>query len=112
MKLINSITDQSYQVHFIKLDIGEIQLVLRYHNVIRMWCMDVFYANTTINGVRLSLGVQHINRENLPFDFIVIDNSNIGLDPYRIKDFSDARVQLYMLEADDMEVLRGRAVQV
>lgn len=112
MRLITNITDDAYQEHFILIDGGEIKLTLKFHNILRMWCFDMSFGEKSINGVRLSLGVQHIYRMNLPFDFIIIDNSNTGLDPYRIKDFSDERIQLYMLEAEEMETLRGRAVEV
>ncbi len=47
---------------------------------------------------------------NLPFDFIVEDQSNNGIDPFRIDDFSEGRCALYMLEAAEMGEIRGDTV--
>jgi len=49
--------------------------------------------------------------QNQPFDFICIDRSGNGIDPFTRQDFSGGRCNIYMLEAADMEQLRGVEVQ-
>ncbi|WP_286931338.1 hypothetical protein [Marinobacter sp.] len=46
---------------------------------------------------------------NLPFDFIVTDESGNGLDPFRLDDFEQGRCRLYLLEPEDMLRVRNNA---
>ena len=110
MKRVQNITDGTHQRHTIAFVESEIQLVLRFAPTVGMWTADIAYRDVVIYGVALSLGVLHIRSHNLPFDFIVTDLSTTGLDPFRRDDFSGDRCALYLLEADDMEELRGAPV--
>jgi hypothetical protein len=49
-------------------------------------------------------------RQNQPFDFVCVDLSGNGIDPFKRQDFSSGRCEIYMLEAADMEQIRGAAV--
>ncbi len=87
-----------------------IVLNLRYHPTVEMWVIDIEYKEARVLGLKLSLGVLHMQSKNLPFDFVIIDRSGTGLDPIRLDDFATDRCILYMLDADDMEVVRGAPV--
>lgn len=112
MRLIENITSEALQQHTILIESGEITLTLRYYSVTQLWFIDVEYHGDAIYGVKLSLGVQHINEKNWPFDFVVQDTSGKEVDPFQLSDFIDERCFLYMLEANEMEELRGYSVRL
>lgn len=111
MRQIDNISTDTIQRHTIILDNGEITLKLRYLPVVQIWLMDVSYQDKVINGVKLSLGVLHVEKMNWPFDFVVYTDGE-ELDPFLANDFSLGRCSLYMLEADEMEDLRGYPVKL
>jgi hypothetical protein len=49
--------------------------------------------------------------QNQPFDFICVDKSGNGIDPFTRTDFSGGRCEIYLLEAADMVQIRGVDVQ-
>jgi len=110
MKKLQNITDEPHQRHTIVFEESEIVLSLRYLPTVEMWIMDVGYGDVSTHGLKLSVGVLHMRSRNLPFDFIVTDNIETGLDPIRADDFSTGRCAMYLLEADDMQEIRGAAV--
>lgn len=109
---IENITNEPHQRHTVVFQESEITLVLRFLPVVQIWVMFIEYKGKTVNGAKLSVGTLHIRSRNLPFDFYVTDNSGSGLDPVRLDDFSANRCSLYMMEAEDMEQIRGGAVQI
>ena len=107
---IQNITAEPHQRHVLLFEESEIVLVLRFYPTIEMWAYDVEYKGRTASGFKLSVGVLHMESQNFPFDFVVADIAQAGLDPYRIDDFSTNRCALYMLDAADMEVVRDGPV--
>lgn len=112
MKKIINITDEPIQRHTIQFEDDEITLRLRFHPFSTMWAFDVSFKEKETNGVRLAAGVLHIRSRNYAFDFFVTDNSGNGIDPFKADDFSNGRCSLYMLEAADMETIRGGRVPI
>jgi hypothetical protein len=112
MKQIENITSEALQRHTIITDGGEIVLVLRYYGITESWFMDLEYNGEAYNGVRLSLAVQHVDAKSWPFDFIVSDSSGREVGPFQLTDFEDDRCQLYMLDAADLEGIRGYDVEL
>lgn len=112
MKKLLNIGTENTQRHTIQFEDDEITLILKFHAFVGMWSFDVTYKGKSRYGVRLAASVFHIRSENYPFDFYVIDNSGEGVDPFRIDDFEEDRCSLYMLEAVDMENLRGVSVPI
>lgn len=112
MRQIENITSEAHQRHTIITDGGEIVLELRFFGVTESWFMDVTYNDESITGVKLSLAVQHINSKNWPFDFIINDESGRDVGPFQLTDFEDDRCRLYMLEAADLEEIRGYDVEL
>jgi hypothetical protein len=64
-----------------------------------------------VYGLKLSVGVLHMLSQNQPFDFICVDKSGNGIDPFTRTDFSGGRCEIYLLEAADMVQIRGVEVQ-
>ena len=112
MREITNITADPSQRHIIDLNGNEITLDLRFYPTVEQWCFDVTYKEDSVKGVKLSLSVLHINNVNLPFDFVVFDSSNAGLDPFKVDDFDVLRCRLYILDPEDMETFRGVPVEI
>ena len=107
---IQNITDETHQRHTIIFDGSEIIVALRFHPTVEMWVLDIEYKSQLANGHKLSVGVLHMRSRNFPFDFVVIDAEDVGLDPFRRDDFSTGRCALYLLDAADMEAVRDAPV--
>lgn len=109
---IDNIDDDPHQRHTILFGESEVVLSLRFHPTVEIWTIDVTYGGRQAMGYKLSVGVLHMRSRNFPFDFIVADNTGQGLDPLRLDDFVTGRCSLYMLDASDMEAIRGQPVPV
>ena len=97
----------------VKIEDQEIILSLRFYPTIEQWNFDVEFKEKKVLGVKLSLGTLHIVSANLPFDFIVLDGSGEGVDPFKVDDFvTDGRCKLYILDPEDMEEIRGIPVEI
>lgn len=110
MRLIENITNEAYQRHTVIFQESEIVLSLRYLSTVQVWVFNVEYKAKRVMGKKISIGVFHMLSNNLPFDFIATDESKNGIDPFRIDDFADGRCKLYMIEPDEMGVIRGDTV--
>lgn len=108
MRQIENISADADQRHTILFEESEIILRLRF--MFNQWFYSAEYKDWSVKGVKLSLGVLHQRSQNQPFDFVVNDTSKSGLDPYRLTDFADGRIELYLLEAGDMTGIRGQDV--
>jgi hypothetical protein len=84
----------------------------RFYPPIQQWCFDLAFRGQTVKGVKICLGVLHINSYSFPFDFVAIDTSNLGLDPFQLNDFESGRINFYMLTAEEMAAYRGYDVEV
>jgi hypothetical protein len=72
---------------------------------------DAEFGNKQVYGLKLSVGVLHMISQNQPFDFICVDKSANGIDPFKRQDFSSGRCEIYMLESGEMEQIRGVEVK-
>lgn len=112
MRLLTNINQNAFQEHIILFGESEVTLILRYASVVQQWFFDATYKDFTITGIKLAVDTLHMLSANQPFDFIVTDESKSGLDPFKLSDFADNRTLLYILEADDMEQIRGVEVPI
>ena len=112
MKQIENIDNSAHQRHIILFEESEIVLTLRYLPVVEEWIFDAEYKDKLATGIRIAVGVPHMVSRGFPFDFAAIDNSGNGLDPFRVNDFSDSRCSLFLLEPDDMLLIRGIGVEL
>jgi hypothetical protein len=72
---------------------------------------DAEFSDKQVYGLKLSVGVLHMISQNQPFDFVCVDRSGEGIDPFKRQDFSGGRCEIYMLEPGEMEQIRGVEVQ-
>lgn len=107
---IENLTSEAHQRHIALLDDQEVVLTIRFLPVAEIWIINVTYAGRSASGFKLSLDTLHMRSQNFPFDFLVKDLSGRGVDPFRIDDFSEGRVALYMLQSEDMAEIRGQNV--
>lgn len=112
MRRVENITAEPHQRHILLFQQSEIVLTLRFYPRTEIWVFDVEYGGRAIYGVKLSVGVPHMVSKNFPFDFLVNDRSNNGLDPFRREDFAEERCRLFLLEPDDMVDVRGGEVSL
>lgn len=110
MKRVQNITNEPIQRHTIVFEESEITLTLRFYPRTQIWCFDAEFGDWAVYGLKLSVGVLHMVSQNQPFDFIVTDESGVGIDPFQRTDFTSGRCLLYLLEPDDMVELRGDEV--
>ena len=113
MKQLTGITSESYQSFELPLEgLGSnVTFVLRFFPTIQAWCFNASYGSKNVYGVKLSVGVLHIQSKNMPFDFSVVDNSGNGLDPFKVDDFSTGRCTILALEPADIEGIRGIKIE-
>jgi len=109
---LTNISSDTDQRHVILFQDSEIELRLRYYPTRQFWAFDVAYKGVVASGYKLSVGVLHMRSRNLPFDFVVQDNSGEGLDPLRADDFTTGRCTLLLLDAADMELIRAAPVPI
>lgn len=102
MKIIE-LSKDPIQSQTVILDDMDIKITVRFLTIVSMWVLKVeIDGELIIDGVALSCGSVILEQFNKPFGFIVEDKSTLGIDPFRLEDFSDGRCALYMLERDEM----------
>ena len=111
MKRLQNITSEPIQRHTILFEKSEITFILRFYPRTQIWMFDAEFGDKQVYGLKLSVGVLHMLSQNQPFDFVCVDLSGNGIDPFQRQDFSSGRCEIYMLEAGEMEQIRGAAVQ-
>ena len=111
MKQVENIGNEGFQSHTIPLPTGDLILKLKFLSLVGFWQMSVEFNGKSINGIKLSVGVLHMRSANFPFDFIVQDTSESGIDPFKSDDFTLGRCILYLLESDEIAEIRGQEVE-
>ena len=109
---LREITDEPIQRHQIQAEGVTATITLRYLPQVESWFADIDCAGIRRHGIRLALGVLHVQSANMPIDLVVRDTSDIDLDPIRRDDFSTRRCELYVMMPADMEEIRGAPVPV
>ena len=109
MRQLLNLTDETLQKHTILFEESEVIFTIRFYPKTEIWCFDAEYNGKSVFGLKLSVGVLHMVSQNQPFDFVVSDNSNNGLDPFKIDDFSGGRCNIFILDTDDMVQVRNGA---
>lgn len=109
---LNNITSEPHQEHVIHFGDNDITLVLRFYSTVPMWCFDVTYKGKSVYGVKLALGVLHLESYNWPFDIAIHDTSKAGIDPFRADDFESGRILLGIVEPEELAEFRGYEVEI
>ena len=104
MKQVTSFTEASFQRQQIPLDDGEtIDFLLYYLPTQHSWYFDFTYNNYTSRGNKVVLSpntLRHL-RKIIPFGIGFMAQSNV--EPYSISDFSSNRIQMFVLNSDDVQ---------
>lgn len=84
-----------------------IEIEFRFYPTIESWNMNIsFRDEELINGKKITMGVPMLKQLNKPFDLIALENQKTGIDPFKQDDFIN-RVNLYLLEREDLIEIRG-----
>lgn len=111
MKIIE-LSKDSIQSQTVVIDGMDIKITARFLPIVSMWVLKVDIDGENIaDGISMSCGSVIMQQFNKPFAFIVDDKSNLGIDPFRIEDFSDGRCVFYMLDRNEIAEVRGYDVK-
>jgi hypothetical protein len=112
MKQVTNITSDPQQRHILEVEEKSVILTLIFHPVTEMWTFNVEYNDFKKYGFKLSISVLHLANYNWPFDIVIIDTDNSGIDPFKIDDFESGRIELLVVSPEELEELRGYSVQI
>lgn len=104
---LENISNDVEQEHILLLKEGELKIYLRYLTLCQNWICNIEFKNKKINGIFLKLGVNHFLGSNLPCDIVIDCKEGVTLDPHYLDCFADDTYRLYILQNEDIEVLRG-----
>lgn len=111
-KKITNISDETRQRHTILFNNSEIILNIIFLPFVEKWFFNVSYKDFILSGTKMSVGVLHMLSSGQPFDFIILDNSDNGLDPFKRDDFSSGRCSMFLIEPDEMQDIRQVEVEI
>lgn len=103
------LSDVRNQKFAIDLNGNKLDLNIVFNNL-GSWFLNLEFNQKKVNGVKLTIGVFHLESNNFPFDFIVRDEGG-GLDPYKVDDFLQ-RCKLYLIEKSEVEAIKGTEIEV
>lgn len=112
MKKLTNISSDAIQSFTLIVGEETAEIKFRFYVTTKKWYFDLRFRDEVVKGVKISLGVLHINNYNFPFDFAAIDTSGKGIDPFQIDDFDLDRIEFFMLTAEEMAAFRGFDVEV
>lgn len=103
-----TLTDEPKQEVKILFEDTVITIEFRFNPTIKIWTMNITYKDEDlINGKSITLGVFILRELNMPFDLILIDNQKLDIDPFKLNDFSSGRLDLFLIERDELKNYRG-----
>lgn len=101
------LSDSLNQKISIELESGKLDLNLIF-NPLGSWFLNFEFNQKKVNGVKLTLGVYHLESTLTPFDFVVTGED--GLDPYKPDDFLQ-RCKFYLVEKSEVEAIKGTEIK-
>lgn len=104
MKQITTLTNAPKQIHSLVLENNETaDFYLEYCGRMESWYFSISYNDTVQNCIKVVLtpnALRHLRRI-IPFGIAFISDSQV--EPFRLDDFSAGRVEMYVLNADEVE---------
>lgn len=104
---IDNVGNEPGQLFTIEFEEADAEFQLRYYDQLAFWDFDIEYMGIKKRGVKIISNSLLLHDYRLPFDLMVIDNSNERLDAYAIDDFSKGRLSLYVLREEHIELFRS-----
>lgn len=112
MQKVENITKDEYQKHTLIYEDLEVEIELRFMPVVESWTLNVKHGDKVQTGIRCSLGVYLLKDYNFAFDLIFLDTDKLGIDPFRLEDFADNRIQLWFATPSECEEIRGYKIEM
>lgn len=106
MKQITTLTDEPKQRHQLVLDTNDtVDFRLYYSSRIQCWYFDFTYKELSVNCLKVVLSPNTLRnfRKLIPFG-IGFDSQGL-VEPFQLDDFSSGRVQMYVLNSEDVETI-------
>jgi hypothetical protein len=109
MKQINGITDSAHQIFHMLLDDGTVaDITLNYLGATQRWAVDVGHPQLIVNNKILCAHPNILRQYQNQIPFGLMCFTNDGLDPTLISDFLNARAELFILTAAEVEIVETR----
>lgn len=109
MKRIDKLTDDADQSCVLISERGQnIPFHLRYLPTQNSWLFDISYQGWALNGAILTVSPNALRdfKNQIPFGLAV--TSNDELDPFYLNDFSSQRIKIYLLSAEEVDLIEAR----
>lgn len=110
LRQFENITSENVQRHSVFFNDIEATVILKYCPQVQSWFFDCEIGSKAAYGIRLSCGTLHMVSRNMPIDFLVVDNTGQGVDPFLSNDFVSGRCSIVILDNESMEEIRGQEV--
>ena len=104
MQQITSLTDEPKQLHQLVLENNETaEFSLYYSARQESWYVDLVYKDLTINCLKVVLSPNTIRnfKRLLPFGIAFLSNGDV--EPFQLDDFTSGRVQMYVLNSEEVQ---------
>jgi len=111
MNQITTLTDDADQRMFYTLADGSaVQMEFVYRPAIQRWSVSLSYGSLSLSGYLLCAGPNVLRqwRNLVPFGMAVA--SLDGQDPVAIDDFTTGRVQVFMIEGQEVEDVESQVI--
>lgn len=108
MQLITQLTDNPMQTMKLVLDTKElVQFDLRFMPTQRSWYCNIIYKEIELYGLKVALfpNILRHFKNMLPFGIAFTANDHV--EPFKLDDFTSGRVQMYVLNQDEVEQIEG-----
>lgn len=113
MKLITSLTDNPRQSFQFPIDTGDIvDFYLYFYITQKSWFFDFTYNDYTSCGNRVVLtpnALRHL-KDIIPFGVAFMSEGNV--EPFELKDFSNGRIGMYILNQSEVQEIESNIYDV
>ena len=104
MRIITEFTDNPKQTCTLVLENQEtVAFNLRFYETQLSWYFDFTYNDVISNGNKVVLGANILRSFKHIIPFGLAFQSNDGVEPFAVDDFTTGRVSVYLLSKDDVE---------
>jgi hypothetical protein len=112
MTLISNLSDQADMIVYVPLADGTtVQYEFLYLPTIQRWAINVIHPTITINGFMLVVAPNCLRQWKDVIPFGLMCTSTDGADPFNIEDFVNGRIQVYSLEAADVQYVEDNIIE-
>lgn len=108
MQLITQLTDNPTQTMKLVLDTKElVQFDLRFMPTQRSWYCNIIYKEIELYGLKVALFPNILRHFKNMLPFGIMFKANDHVEPFKLDDFTTGRVQMYVLNQDEVEQIEG-----